>query len=241
MQCANHIEHYQSDAELFNYFDEGRGATKEFDQRLREYIVRLCNIRPGRKVLDIGSGSGWLAKALGNRQASVTSVDLSVKNLFRIKSQLSQNSTHFVFADVYRLPFKDQTFDVVVASEVLEHLNSPEQALREIHRVLVFGGRLVASTPYKEIIQYYLCIHCNKKTPANAHLHSFDEKKLRKLFHDPRFQELRFRKFGNKVLIFLHLYYLLRFLPFPLWKLLDVIANFVVPKPAHIATLAQKR
>ena len=76
---------------------------------------------------------------------------------------------------MYRLPFRGGSFDMVVASEIVEHLENPQGAMLEAARVLRPGGYLVVSTPYRESLKYTLCIHCNKKTPVNAHLHSFDE------------------------------------------------------------------
>ena len=240
MQCTDHINHYRLDAELFDYFDEGTGATRDFEQRLRGYALSLCDVKPGYRVLDLGSGSGWVAKDLTLKHARVISVDLSQKSLTRIKQGLRHEQVDFVLADAYNLPFGENSFDLVVASEVLEHLDSPGAVLRELQRVLIPKGKMVASTPYKERIQYYLCIHCNKKTPANAHLHSFDEHLLMSLFKSQNFSRIHFKKFGNKFLLFARVYYLLRFLPFGLWKALDRMVNLVLPKPLHIAAVAER-
>jgi 2-polyprenyl-3-methyl-5-hydroxy-6-metoxy-1,4-benzoquinol methylase len=240
MQCADHITHYRLDAELFDYFDEGTGATREFSRRLRDYVLSLCDMKPGSRILDVGSGSGWVARQLVAKGRKVVSVDLSQRNLERIKSTMSRENADFVLADAYHLPFRKGLFDLVVVSEVLEHLNSPAACLREFERILAPGGRVIASTPYKEKIQYYLCIHCNKKTPANAHLHSFDEHSLASLFRSQNFSRIRFQKFGNKVMLFARIYYLLRFLPFGLWKALDHIVNVILPVPVYIAAIAER-
>lgn len=240
MQCSDHIDHYRLDGELFDYFDEGTGATRDFELRLRKYILSLCDVRPGDRILDLGSGSGWIAKELTPKSVRVISVDLSQKNLARVRIGLRQGLADFVLADAYHLPFRDGSFDLIVASEVLEHLNSPVTGLQELQRVLLPKGKVVATTPYKEKIQYYLCIHCNKKTPANAHLHSFDEPSLTSLFRSQNFGRIRFQKLGNKFFLFARVYYLLRFLPFGMWKALDRLANLIIPKPAHIAAIAER-
>lgn len=240
MQCADHITHYRLDAELFDYFDEGTGASRDFDRRLHDYVLRLCDVKSGSRVLDVGSGSGWMARQLIGGNRKVVSVDLSQKNLERIKSTLGQGGADFVLADTYQLPFRNGSFDLVVISEVLEHMNSPAAGLQEFERILAPTGKVVASTPYKEKIQYYLCIHCNKKTPANAHLHSFDEHSLKSLFRAQNFGRVRFRKVGNRFLLFARVYYLLRFLPFSAWRALDHVVNLILPRPLHIAAVAER-
>jgi ubiquinone/menaquinone biosynthesis C-methylase UbiE len=240
MECADHITHYRLDAELFDYFDEGTGATRDFSRRLRDYVLSLCSMKPGSRVLDLGSGSGWVARQLAAKGGKVVSVDLSQRNLEKTKLTVGQAGADFVLADAYHLPFRKGSFDVVVASEVLEHLNSPAACLQEFERILARQGKVIASTPYKEKIQYYLCIHCNMKTPANAHLHSFDEHSLGSLFQSQNFQRIRFQKFGNKAFLFARIYYLLRFLPFGAWKVLDYIVNMIFPPPVYIAAIAER-
>src|SRR5579863_10043527 len=56
----NYLEHYKTDAEEFDYFEEQTGATAHSERRLREYIVSLIP-RDSRFLLDVGSGSAWMA------------------------------------------------------------------------------------------------------------------------------------------------------------------------------------
>src|SRR3972149_1224196 len=103
MECTDHITHYRLDAELFDYFDEGTGAAKDFDRRLREYVFSFCDVKSGSRVLDVGSGSGWVARRLATRSVRVVSVDLSHRNLERIRSMLSQPGAEQVLADACQL------------------------------------------------------------------------------------------------------------------------------------------
>jgi SAM-dependent methyltransferase len=59
-----------------------------------------------------------------------------------------------LLADVHRLPFREETFDIVLCTEVLEHLDAPDSALRELHRVLKPGGKLLLTTPFAYAIHY---------------------------------------------------------------------------------------
>jgi ubiquinone/menaquinone biosynthesis C-methylase UbiE len=109
----------------------------------------------------------------------------------------------------------------VIASEIIEHVFDPSAFVKELFRVVKKGGSLVVTTPYKEKIIYYLCVHCNQKTPANAHIHSFDEMKLEGLYSGNDLESFKYETFGNKVLIFLRSYIILEFFPFWLWKIKD--------------------
>lgn len=99
-------------------------------------------------VLEIGSGSGRISQFLAERFRLCALVDIIQSNLLKA---ILQQHTNLVFtqAALPYLPFPDNTFDVIIFSEVLEHLETNVQdiALVEIERVLVPGGRCVLSTP----------------------------------------------------------------------------------------------
>ena len=102
--------------------------------------------------------------------------------------------------DLYYLPFAAECFDAVVLSEVVEHLEDIDAALAEARRVLRPRGRLVVSVPYRETIVEHLCIHCNRLTPANAHLHRFDEEALAAYLQSQGFEIHTVRLMTNKLL-----------------------------------------
>ncbi|HQT92724.1 MAG TPA: class I SAM-dependent methyltransferase, partial [Candidatus Kryptobacter bacterium] len=168
-RCSDYITHYRTDAEHFDYFTDENRTTLAYEKLFRKFIARLAGSH--RTVVDIGSGGGWSSIIPHER---IFFVDLSAKNLSVLKSETSGP----VMADAHRLPFRSNSVEFVIASEIIEHLNDPAAAAGEIWRVLKPGGRAVVSTPYKEKLRYTLCIHCNQVTPWNAHLHSFDEKML---------------------------------------------------------------
>ena len=98
---------------------------------------------PGRRVLDVGCRAGALTQAYleGNE---VVGVDVDREAL----DEAGKLGIETVWADAQRrLPFRDETFDVVVAGEVLEHLASPRAFVDEAFRVLRPGGTVVGSVP----------------------------------------------------------------------------------------------
>lgn len=236
----NYIDHYKKDAVEFDYFEERKGATAHDERRVREYIISKIP-KDVKSILDVGCGNGWVAKEFLPEGKQVFSLDISVTNP-SIVNKLYPNPKHLALAaDSFHLPFNDESFDCVIASEIIEHVFDPAAFVKELFRVVKKGGRLIVTTPYKEKLIYYLCIHCNQKTPANAHIHSFDEKKLESLYTESDLESFKYETFGNKVLIFLRTYVILQFFPFWLWKLKDKFFNLFIDKPVHIICIYKKR
>jgi SAM-dependent methyltransferase len=128
----------------------------------------------------------------------------------------------------------------VILSEVIEHIVDPTALVKEMSRIIKPGGRLIISTPYKEQIHYSQCIHCNRLTPKNAHLHSFDETKLQLIFSNAGLTMPKSYIFGNKALHLLRTSIVLKYFPFRLWKLIDRISNLIIPKMEHIILVYDK-
>ena len=99
----------------------------------------------GRRVLDVGCGDGSYAIALAGQGARVIGADLSAEMVHSARSRARsvRRSSMFVRADLKRLPFPDRSFDAVLAVTVLCFTTEVATALREVHRVLAPGGRLV--------------------------------------------------------------------------------------------------
>lgn len=235
----DYIEHYKIDSENFDYFEKRPAGTEHDERRVRENIIRTIS-RSSNKILDVGSGSAWLAKHFTQNNKYVYSMDISIKNIKTALGLINNNYHNGLVADSFSLPFADNIFDTVVASEVIEHVISPENFLNELFRVVKPGGQLIISTPYKELLQYTLCIHCNKPTTLHAHIHSFDEKILKNLI-TKNLDFFEFKTFGNKALIYLRTHVLLKYFPYPLWNLIDIISNKFVKHPMHIVCEYRKK
>lgn len=235
----DYITHYQKDAEEFDYFEKRCGATEHEERRVREIIIRHIP-RNVNLILDVGCGSGWVAKEFLKKNIKVISLDISKKNPSIVK-KLYQSQNHFpLVADSFKLPFQSDSVDCAIASEIIEHIIEPKEFLRELFRVVKKGGKVLISTPYKEKIRYVLCVHCNKKTPVNAHLHSFDEMILESFSKEIGSKKFEKIIFGNKVLIFLRTHIILKYLPLSIWQAIDWLANKIYNKPLHIVCSYEK-
>jgi len=227
-------EHYRKDALEFDYW--GKDQFSPTEKRRNQVIFAMCAVKALDKVLDIGSGRGWFSLHAAEQGAEVTALDLSEENLAKIKELNPAINT--VFGDACEVPFTDERFDLIVALEVLEHIVDPKLAAANWKSLLKPDGRLILTVPYKEIIRYTLCIHCNQKTPVNAHLHSFDADSLIKLLNHHGFWVRQTHLFSHKLLSYLRINNLLSWLPFRLWKALDKLCGIFGKNYSYLAVEA---
>jgi ubiquinone/menaquinone biosynthesis C-methylase UbiE len=102
--------------------------------------------RGARRILDVGSGAGQIAKHLikyADPTADITCLDLSHEMLRRARNRLKSDRPRFVVADLTRLPFADGSFDCVTCGYVLEHLPDARVGLAELSRVMRPGARML--------------------------------------------------------------------------------------------------
>ena len=106
-------------------------------------------IRPvvkGKTVLELAAGTGLIAKNIVNAAAHIEAADASVEMIAEAKRNNQSAKLHFSVQDMFRLPYADKSFDVVIVSNALHIVPRPEKALAEIHRVLRDDGVLIAPT-----------------------------------------------------------------------------------------------
>ena len=117
-------------------------------RRWKRRLVRLAQITPDARVLDVCCGTGDIALRLAEAGADVTGLDFSEPMLevawSKIRNPKSEiRNPRFVHGDAQQLPFGDATFDIVTVSYGLRNLASWETGLREMARVAKPGGRLL--------------------------------------------------------------------------------------------------
>jgi SAM-dependent methyltransferase len=226
-------KHYTLDAEQFDYFEQRPPVVSHSERRLSEWILSLLP-RQTKSVLDVGCGRAWVAASLCPNGVEVCSMDISPANVEKALSRYPFPNHRGAVGDGFTLPFDDESFDCVIASEVVEHVPDPAAFVHSLFRVVKKGGALILSTPYKEKLRYELCIHCHQLTPVNAHLHSFDEHRLTSLYSGADLHRVEWHVFNNKLLLFLRSYLILQIFPFQIWKLIDKTATLFFNKPVNI-------
>jgi SAM-dependent methyltransferase len=131
-------------------------------------------------VLDLGCGEGDLTAVLVQAGARALGVDVAEAALARARRRHPQLSFERVAIDG-PLPFADGTFDVVWASEVIEHVADTARWLSEIRRVLVPRGRLLLTTPNHGRLRLALGGIERYSEPLGDHLHLYSARSLREL------------------------------------------------------------
>ncbi|MBV9088974.1 MAG: class I SAM-dependent methyltransferase [Mycobacteriaceae bacterium] len=114
-------------------------------------------IGPGDKVVDVGCGAGRHAFEAYRRGADVTAIDhdaaevQTVKTIFEAMAEAGEApesaSARVVLGDARTMPYPDEAFDYVIASEILEHVTEDDALISELIRVLKVGGTLAVSVP----------------------------------------------------------------------------------------------
>lgn len=126
-------------------------------------------------LLDIGCGGGFLTNSLAKRGHKVSGIDISEKTLEVAKKYDETKSVHYLLANAYNLPFKENTFDAVFALDVLEHVESPDKLIEEASRVLKPNGLFFFHTFNRNLLSYFLVIKgvewFVKNTPINMHVY----------------------------------------------------------------------
>lgn len=98
-----------------------------------------------KTVLELATGTGLIAKHIVNAAAHIEATDASAEMITEAKRTRSAK-LHFSVRDMFRLPYANQSFNVVIVSNALHIVPQPEKALQEIKRVLKDDGVLIAPT-----------------------------------------------------------------------------------------------
>jgi ubiquinone/menaquinone biosynthesis C-methylase UbiE len=121
-------------------------------------FTQSINSLNGKSVLDVGCGLGYFSVYAAKAGARVVAIDLQSEMLqaARMVAQINGIDCQFHRANMSRLPFADNSFDIVVGMAILHHLSKPDvlTALKEVHRVLSDGGRAVFMEPVENSMPF---------------------------------------------------------------------------------------
>lgn len=133
-----------------NFWDKNAGRYDRFMRKDAAAYERLYELlRPvvrHRTVLELAAGTGPIAKNIVNSAAHIEATDASPETIAEAKRDNRSAKLHFSVQDMFRLPYADGSFDVIIVANALHIVPEPEKALSEIRRVLKDDGVLAAPT-----------------------------------------------------------------------------------------------
>lgn len=174
-------------------------AYGRLDIILKELRKRVVHNIKDKKILDIGISDGYLMRRISDMGFNTYGIDIAF-SMIRLAKQSypdNENIVHLTQGSVTNLPFIDNCFSMVMACEILEHLDEDSllRALEELYRVLIPGGYIFATTPYNEQISntYIKCPDCGFIFPPSGHYSSFDENKWQYYIIKTGFSKINFK------------------------------------------------
>jgi 2-polyprenyl-3-methyl-5-hydroxy-6-metoxy-1,4-benzoquinol methylase len=194
----------------------GSAEAPHTEAYLWRHIIRLCGELRAHCVVDIGSGNGALCCELARRGYEVVGCEPSADGVRLARSSAPELVFHQLGVDDDPSVVGNESFDVGIATEVIEHLVRPRNLPRFAKQLLRPGGHLIVSTPYHGYLKNLVLALTNK---WDAHLNPFwdgghikfwSRKTLSQLLSEAGFRVVRFIGAGR--------------LPF-LWKSMIIIAQ----------------
>jgi len=159
----------------------------EYLKHLAAYALFTKEFVAGKKVLEIGCGTGYGADYLSKSASNIVAIDIREGGISYCQDKYGKDNLIFMQADGLKLPFKNESFDVVLSFQVIEHIE-PKMVLNylsEIKRVLKRDGVFLISTPNSR-----LRLLPFQKPWNPEHVKEYNDEELKKLLSEV-FEEVK--------------------------------------------------
>jgi 2-polyprenyl-6-hydroxyphenyl methylase/3-demethylubiquinone-9 3-methyltransferase len=180
-------------------------AESHMHRHFMPHVLRFAGELPaGTRVLDVGCGNGFTCGKFLKRGCEVVGVDLSVEGIDLARRTYPEARFELLGADAGILEGLDeQPFDIVVSTEVVEHLYAPREWARGCYAALKPGGMFICTTPYHGYLKNLaLSLFGKWDTHANplwdgGHIKLWSRRRLFTLLDETGFRNLEFRGAGR--------------------------------------------
>jgi len=175
------------------------GSNYGYAPNFRRWMAaELRGLKPDAPVIEVGCGDASFTTDLAKLSSRVTAIDISAGQIAENTQRFPQ--IKFLQHDLAeKMPFADGSFEIAWCSEVLEHLFDPGFALREMHRVLRPGGKLLVTVPYHGRFKNLLIALFKWDehfAPANPHIRFYTNGTLSRLAAAAGFRDVRIKTCG---------------------------------------------
>ena len=157
---------------VFNAASEHEDASSPWYELVREHLESVA----GQRILEVACGRGGFVRELARSDACVTGCDFSLAALQIGREKLRGTSAMLIQGDAQALPFADESFDLVVSCETIEHVPDAQKALREMWRIARPGAKLFLTTPnYANLMGLY-DLYARMRHPGRKDDQPFDRR-----------------------------------------------------------------
>ena len=190
--------------------DKEKGWWNEVNHLKIKWIDKYVPNNKNLNILDLAAGKGWYSKYLAKKGHFLTSVDQEIQ--FESKDNILQKKVNLE----KKLPFDNESFDFVIAWDIIEHIKNEEKLIKEIGRVLKPKGNVLVSVPHADdskLTKVHLTYsHFKDKT----HQREYTPIMLRKHFETCGFNPIKIKLQGGDA----YPYLLKEFVPYKFWKII---------------------
>ena len=182
-------------------------------------IIQGLELKDGDKILDLGCGDGYYSYLLSQipLKLKITGIDNHLEAIETARTLVPPKKATFIIGDAEKLPFPKDSFDKIIMSEVIEHVNDDIKVLKEARRILKEDGILVLTTPNKDypflwdpvnwILEHSFNFHIKNGFFAgiwNQHLRLYKPEELKKRLEKAGFKVVSCELLTNWCLPFNH-------------------------------------
>lgn len=144
-----------------DYASFWKGKERQYFDEVERYVINKLLPKQGEWFIDLGCGFGRFKELYLNRYKNIVMLDFSQPLLDQAMASINYRkfpNVYFVLADIYNLPFRDNSFNVSLMIRVFHHLQEPDLVIKQLHRILKYHGKVVFNFDNKrnlrEIVKY---------------------------------------------------------------------------------------
>lgn len=179
MKEQNHI--FMPENHMEELYTSGNALVKFVHNNRLQQIVKMTPDSTGLNILDAGCGEGHLIEKLNQKNSMNTCYGIDITDVALQKARIRCPYAKFVKSDLSYISFEDCFFDVVICTEVLEHIFEYKRVIKELKRVLKNNGLFLITYPNETTWTISRFLLRRKPVKVPDHVNSFNPEKMSSL------------------------------------------------------------